>query len=108
MTSIHFTKSTLDNLKAPITGRSYFHDDKEKGLSAYLTSKGQLTFYTRKRVSGRDVRMVIGNYPDLTIEQARRKAQELKGLVASGKDPHEEKRKAKLRDKTFGEFFDEY
>ena len=105
---VRFTKSVLDNLNAPLKGRAYYHDEKEDGLSAYLTSKGTLTFYTRKRIQGRDVRMTIGEYPAISIEQARKKAQELKGLVASGKDPYEEKRRAKAMDKTFGELFEEY
>lgn len=106
--NVRFTKSILDNLKPPLKGRSYFHDEKEQGLSAYITAQGSITFYTRKRINGRDVRMTIGEYPDITIEQARKKAQELKGLVASGKDPYEEKRRAKAMNKTFEELYHEY
>jgi integrase len=105
---INFKKSTLESLIPPSKGRSYYHDEKEKGLSAYLTSNGVLTFYTRKRVSGRDVRMTIGVYPDVSIEQARRKSVELKGLVASGVDPNEQKKKIKINNKTFEELYVEY
>lgn len=105
---INFKKSTLEALNPPSQGRSYFHDEKEKGLSAYLTANGVLTFYTRKRVNGRDVRMTIGVYPDVTIEQARRKSAELKGLVASGVDPYEQKRRVKSQNKTFEELYIEY
>jgi integrase len=105
---INFKKSTLESLIPPSKGRSYYHDEKEKGLSAYLTTNGVLTFYTRKRVSGRDVRMTIGVYPDVSIEQARRKSVELKGLVASGVDPNEQKRKIKINNKTFEELYVEY
>jgi hypothetical protein len=52
--------------------------------------------------------MVIGNHPDISVEQARKKAQELKGLVASGKDPHQEKIRVRKENQTFGELFEEY
>ncbi len=105
---IHFRKDVLNNLKPPLKGRSYYHDAKSGILSGCLTSKGSFTFYTRKRVEGRDIRMFIGGYPSLTIEQARKKAQELVGQVASGKNPYEEKRKEKALNMLFGEFFKEY
>ena len=37
----------------------------------YVTSRGVKTFFVRKRIGGRDRRIIIGNYPDMDIEQAR-------------------------------------
>ncbi len=106
--NIHFRKDILSNLNPPSKGRTYYHDTQTGILSAYLTSKGTFTFYTRKRVSGKDVRIIIGEFPAITIVQARKKAQELIGLVASGKDPYAEKQKEKAQNKTFEELFIEY
>jgi site-specific recombinase XerD len=106
--TIRFTKSVLESLTPPRTGRKYYHDDKEQGLSAYQTANGTISFFTRKRIDGRDTRLFIGNYPDLSIEQARNKAAELRGLVATGKNPHEERQIQKRNHQTFGELYEEY
>ncbi|MCF2491128.1 site-specific integrase [Dyadobacter sp. CY347] len=106
--SVRFTKPFFESLPLPSKGRRYFHDDKEKGLSVYQTANGVISFYTRKRVKGKDARVFIGQYPDISIENARRKTAELKGLIATGKDPHEEKQVEKRNSQTFGNLFDEY
>lgn len=105
---IRFTKSFFESLVPPKTGRAYYHDDKERGLSIYQTANGVISFYTRKRIDGKDARLFIGQYPDFSIENARKKAAELKGLVAIGKNPHEEKQRLKRHNQTLGELFDEY
>jgi len=102
-----FTKQSLSSLAAPKTGRAYVHDTKEKGLSAYVTPNGVVTFYVRKRINGRDERVVIGRFPDISIEQARKKALEVKAQVALGKDPTEDKKRLRA-EITFGEMFREY
>lgn len=106
--ALNFTKQTIQSLAMPEKGISTYRDTKEQGLSLYVTSKGAKTFFVRKRINGRDERMIIGAFPDISIEQARKKAQELKGLVASGKDPAEEKRRSKQDNLTFGALFEEY
>ena len=102
-----FTKKLLSDIAAPKKGRKYLHDNREKGLSAYVTPSGAVTFYVRKRVNGRDERIIIGRFPDVSIEQARKKALDIKAQVALGKDPAADKKR--LRSEiTFGEMFQEY
>lgn len=108
LTIFKFSKASIQSLEVPQSGKVYYHDEKERGLSLYITSKGKITFFARKRVNSRDIRIVLGNFPDLTIEQARKKFHEARGLVAMGHDPHEEKRKAREMNKTFGQAFNEY
>ena len=107
MKTISFTKQTLTGIAAPKSGRAYVHDSKEKGLSAYVTVAGAVTFYVRKRINGRDDRVVIGRYPDISIEQARKKALEIKSQVALGKDPSADKKRLR-KEITFEEMFNEY
>lgn len=102
-----FTKKTLSNIAAPASGRIYVHDGSEKGLSVYVTPNGAVTFFVRKRINGRDERIVIGRFPDISIEQARQKAMEIKSQVALGKDPSEGKKRLRA-EITFGEMFQEY
>lgn len=66
-----FNPYILDNLPAPNSGFDVVQDMSEPRLRMYITSRGAKTFFVRKRVGGRDRRIIIGNYPDVDIEQAR-------------------------------------
>lgn len=103
----NFTKQFLQSLKAPASGRLYVADTREKGLSAYVTTGGVITFFVRKRINGRDERVVIGRYPETTVERARTQALAIKAQVAQGKDPIEDKRRMRS-DITFFDMFREF
>lgn len=66
-----FNPYILDNLPAPSTGFDVVQDLSDPRLRMYITSRGVKTFFVRKRVGGRDRRIIIGNYPDMDIEDAR-------------------------------------
>ena len=66
-----FNPYILDNLPAPETGFDVVQDISEPLLRMYVTSRGVKTFFVRKRVHGRDKRIIIGSYPDMDIETAR-------------------------------------
>lgn len=106
--SFNFTKNNLDALEAP-KDKCYetYCDTTETGLKLYVTKAGRKTFFIRKFIDYRDERIIIGPYPDLTISQAREKARVLKGSIAWGNNPAEEKRKNR-KDMTISEFFEYY
>jgi integrase len=107
MKKINFTKSELNSLKTPNKCREYYQDVKEKGLSLYITTNGVKTFYIRKRVNGKDEKLIIGNYPDISIENARKQVNIIKGKIAEGINPNEEKGRLK-QEMVFSELFIEY
>ena len=72
-----FNPYILDNLPAPETGFDVVQDISEPRLRMYITSRGVKTFFVRKRVNGRDKRIIIGKYPDMDIEDARSAVQEV-------------------------------
>lgn len=104
---VNFTKQFLVKCQPPTKGRIYFQDTQEKGLSASITSNGVITFFVRKRVNGKDERIHLGHFPELSIENARKKALAVKADVAKGIDPNEEKKRLKA-EITFGEMFHEF
>ncbi len=67
----YFNPYILDNLPAPASGFDVVQDLSDPRLRMYITSRGVKTFFVRKRVGGRDRRIIIGNYPDMDIEDAR-------------------------------------
>ncbi len=106
-TSFNFTKKNILAAPRPEKGKNYFKDTKEKGLSLYITSTGVITFFVRKRVMGRDERIILGNFPEMSIEEARKRSLVAKAQVADGKIPNEDKKKIR-NDLTFKELFDRY
>lgn len=66
-----FNPYILDSLPTPTTGFDVVQDISEPQLRLYVTSRGAKTFFVRKRVHGKDRRIIIGSYPDMDIETAR-------------------------------------
>ena len=66
-----FNPYILDNLALPSRGFDVVQDVSEPRLRMYITSRGVKTFFVRKRIKGRDRRVIIGKYPNMDIEDAR-------------------------------------
>lgn len=90
-----FNPFILDNLPAPATGFDVVQDMSEPRLRMYVTSRGVKTFFVRKRVHGRDKRIIIGNYPDTDIEVARGAVPEI--LAAAMERPRVHRKKITLK-----------
>lgn len=105
---INFTKAAL--LRAPNAakgGKDYYYDTKEKGLVMAVTPAGTKSFYLYKRIDGKPERVLLGRFPDLSVENARKRAANAKGQIAVGENPQKAKRA--IRDEmTFGALFAEY
>lgn len=72
-----FNSYILDNLPAPEKGFDVVQDLSEPRLRMYITQRGVKSFFVRKRVNGRDKRIIIGKYPEVDIEDARSKVSEI-------------------------------
>ncbi len=72
-----FNTYILDNLPSPEKGFDVVQDLSEPRLRMYITQRGVKSFFVRKRVNGRDKRIIIGNYPEMDIEDARAKVSEV-------------------------------
>ena len=77
-----FNTYILDNLPSPESGFDVVQDLSEPRLRMYITSRGVKSFFVRKRVNGRDKRIIIGNYPGTDIEDARSKVVEVLNEVS--------------------------
>ena len=82
-----FTKTKLEALPAPVGGRVYHRDNKTEGLTVCVTPAGTKTFYVYKWANGRPVRIPLGRFPTMSIEQARKACQVIVGEVGKGNDP---------------------
>jgi integrase len=102
----NFTKTALSRL-TPSDRRRWLYDANCNGLALSITPKGSKAFYFAKRIAGRYRRIKIGEFPDITVEQARNIATKYHGKVANGVDVAEERRAARAS-MTFAEAFNLY
>ena len=91
----------LDNLPAPAKGFDVVQDMEETRLRLYVTSRGVKTFFVRKRVNGKDKRIIIGNYPEIDVDDAR-------NAVATVLENASKKSVVRRKKVSFKEFFDLY
>jgi integrase len=105
---IAFTKKTLSALPLPESKkRSYVYDSRESSLLVQVTATGRKTFQVYRWHKTKPVRITLGTFPDMTIEQARKATQKVKSDIANGINPADEKRKAR-QEMTFKELFEIY
>lgn len=85
---VAFTKAGISSLAGRQGERLVVHDTRVKGLRAELREGGSVTFYVFKRLpGGGPVRVTLGKWPDLTVDTARKLAQEKIGDIAKGLNP---------------------
>jgi integrase len=105
----NFTKAEIDSLPLPERGkRDTYQDTKISGLQLRISHTGVKTFSVFKRIKcGDPERVTLGRYPEMTIDQARRKAMEINLAISEGHNPSEMRREARA-EATFGELFHDY
>jgi integrase len=102
--SINFTKAALNALPTPKSGKKTYYDSNERGLCLYVTATGHKSFFVRKEVRDKQKRIIIGPFPEKSVDQARKEAQRIKLEIITEKDPQEEKKKPAM-EQTFGDAF---
>jgi integrase len=103
---IKFTKVEIEKLPVPSTGRVVYHDTAVNGLVLFVYPRHK-TFYLYKFVDGKPTRPKLGNFPDMTVEQARKEAIQMLGSISKG-EPVVSRRISKASGLTLGELFDKY
>jgi hypothetical protein len=81
------TDARIKALK-PRTSRYLVTDG--RGLSLDVLPSGKMSWLYRYRTNGKQERVVLGRYPDLTLKAARVKRDDLATVVANGKSPANE------------------
>lgn len=89
MPSILFSPAKMKSLVCPAgAAKQDFHDKGCKGLMLEARASGKRTWYLRYRdARGAQRQFRIADAADLSLEQARKRADELRGQIALGHDP---------------------
>lgn len=101
------TKATVRTAARPLKDQVFFRDDECTGFALRVLYTGAKTFVWEGRIKGRNRRITIGQYPDISVAAARAKAEEIRGAVAKGEDPADERRAERL-ELTFGDLAARY
>jgi len=101
------TKTIIDGLSCPPDRRDvHIYDTKVPSLAYKLTRNGAAAWFLIRRIEGRAQRLRIGGR-DLTVDQARKLAQQHNGKIADGENPVIERRTAR-RSSTLQELWESY
>ena len=98
-TEIKFTKRSIEMI--PTNGeRQIFYDDELPGFAVRVGKTGKKSFYYLYRAGkGRNSAkrwVLLGVFPNMTVEQARQKYKDLAATVQQGADPSKEIRESKV------------
>ncbi len=85
------TLSRIEKLTLPPGKREIILWDAEKPYLGVRLRSGKKTFVYYRKLAGRPVRLSLGSVDSLTIEQARKEAERIGGLIAQGIDPRDDK-----------------
>ncbi|MBF0308981.1 MAG: tyrosine-type recombinase/integrase [Magnetococcales bacterium] len=104
-----FTASRLASIPLPEKpgDRTVCLDERTPGLEIRITSTGVRSFYWRRRTPDGVKRQHLGKWPEVPIEEARRRAALMNGVLAEGENPvHVIQNQPK--DMTFADLFGVY
>lgn len=105
---VRLTKTSLLKLLPPESGQRFIRDSELRGFGVRITASGRKSFILEKRIDGRVRRMTIGREGELTVAQARNRAQQLLGQIALGEDPVAKKRRERAQSVTLGEAYHDF
>ena len=88
------TDRTLRTLHPGPTARE-IRDDQQPGLILRVLPSGTKQFAVRYRHRGKQRRLAIGDYPGVSLAQARKRAQAARVQITDGHDPAGERQAAK-------------
>lgn len=89
------TDSTIKSAK-PQQSQYKLHD--EKGLFLIVRPSGGKLWRLKYRFQGKEQQLSIGTYPEVSLKEARERRDVARKMLAEGKDPSTEKKRAKLRE----------
>ena len=98
MPVIHITKTTVEKLPLLESGRVDYSDDVLKGFGVRVSTTCK-TYFTIRRVNGKQVRTKIDTADKITAEMARKRAEGTLADMGRGVDPNEGKRRARKEKK---------
>jgi integrase len=87
-----FNKTTIEKAHPPATGELVLKDPKTPGLVCRVRASGRRGFYIVKKHRGRPVKLKLGDFPAMSVENARKAAIEALEQFNKGQNPADTRR----------------
>lgn len=91
---IKLTQATVERATLPATGQLFLRDSVIQGFALRVIPSGARSFIWEGWVQGRSRRITIGQWPNISVALARKRAEKIRTEVGAGIDPVIERRKA--------------
>lgn len=109
METIKFTKAAIMAITPEPGKRLEFADSVLPGLRLRITPAGAKSFCVTRYREGKFIRVTLGKFPDLTVDQAREMASRILGEVATTRrNPNDQRREDKNKSITLADALAEY
>lgn len=110
MPKLHLTKVNIDKVAKPGTGTVIYVDTRIKGFGLRVTKSGAASFIVQGvvRGQGKERRVTIGTYGAWTVDDARRRADEIRHKLEDGIDPVEERKQSEAAKVTLRQVANSY
>ena len=108
---VKFTKSTLTLMECPPEkAQILIYDTEQSGLALRIKPSGVKSFMVYKRIKGRSspVKVTLGKYPGMTIEQARGQTKKELAVMVDGINPNEQKQVHQNQKVTLEQAYNDY
>lgn len=105
---VNLTQKIIARAPLPAHGQTFLRDAALKGFGVRLTARGTRAFILEKRIDRRVKRITLGHVGELSLPQARRKAQQYLGTIAMGQNPVADAHRARLQAITLEQCFQDY
>jgi len=92
---VNLKKTLIESLE-PKDATYPVPDSRVRGLAIQVTPRGTKSFVLRYRLHGHQKTLTLGRFPELTVENARKQAEEAVGRIRKGEDPTGERRADRL------------
>jgi integrase len=105
---INFTQGRIKDLPSPESGRVEYHDIGCPKLTCRVSSTGVKSFVVLKWTGKTTQRVTLGRFPDMSVDEARKRTQSALTTIATGINPTEIKRQQRFKNITLQVLFDRY
>lgn len=100
------TQQQIKNTPAPSSGRTTLTDG--RGLQLRITTHNKRSWSLQYRFNGRALKTTLGEWPSVSLSEARKLSDRTRLMLAKGLDPQEAKRSAKSNMLTFNKAWDTF
>src|SRR5690349_3143586 len=101
---LRFSKQRLAALPPPANRVAYYYDTEVRGLAISVGKSGRKSFLLYRKIAGKPRRLPIGDFPELSVEEARSSAEKLNAEISRGADPSTPVRRSPI----FRDVFQDY